>query len=205
MPPASTKRTRDAGATRQRILDAAGALFAEKGFEGATLSGIARRAGVSKQLLSYHFSDKEGLFREVHDVKFRPQVQWHEAMAERPAELLARRFAQRAEDPDYVRFLTWDAASRPSQPIPGQTERYRRIRAYGKAIAGLQREGRISAALDPQLVHLAVLCLATYPLAFPQVTQLVTGQVPTGAAFQKRWKAFLSTLGAALLEKKPGR
>lgn len=193
-------RTRDADATRSRILKAAASLFSEKGFDGATLSEVARRAKVSKQLLSYHFRDKESLFREVHDVKFRPAVEWHDAMEDHPTELIARRFMQRAQDPDYVRFLTWDAASRPRKPIPGQTDRYRRIRDYGKAIAQLQQEGRISSRHDPQLLHLATLCLATYPLAFPQITHLITGQAPTNPAFQKRWKIFLAAVGKALME-----
>ena len=39
--------------TRDRILDAAGQLFAEQGFGGATVEEIARRAGVNKAMLYY--------------------------------------------------------------------------------------------------------------------------------------------------------
>jgi len=50
---------------RDRILDAAGQLFAEQGFGGATVDEIARRAGVNKAMLYYHVGDKAALFAEV--------------------------------------------------------------------------------------------------------------------------------------------
>jgi len=50
---------------RDRILEAAGQLFAEHGFGGATVDEIARRAGVNKAMLYYHIGDKAALFAEV--------------------------------------------------------------------------------------------------------------------------------------------
>ncbi len=50
---------------RERILEAAGQLFAEEGFGGATVDEIARRAGVNKAMLYYHVGDKAVLFAEV--------------------------------------------------------------------------------------------------------------------------------------------
>jgi TetR/AcrR family transcriptional regulator len=55
--------------TLRRILAAAKDVFAEKGFEGARVDEIARRAGVNKATLYYHIGDKEALYGEViHDV-----------------------------------------------------------------------------------------------------------------------------------------
>lgn len=48
------------------ILDAAIDAFAERGFDGATWRGIAERAGVTQSLLTYHFGDKERLWREAY-------------------------------------------------------------------------------------------------------------------------------------------
>ncbi len=50
---------------RERILDAAAAVFAERGFGGAGVDEIARRAGVNKAMLYYHVGDKAALFAEV--------------------------------------------------------------------------------------------------------------------------------------------
>jgi AcrR family transcriptional regulator len=50
---------------RERILDAAEALFAEHGYDGVTLRRIAREAGVDVALASYHFGKKLDLFEAV--------------------------------------------------------------------------------------------------------------------------------------------
>lgn len=51
--------------TKANVLEAALTEFAEKGFEGTSTRGIAERAGVPHTLLSYHFDNKEGLWRIV--------------------------------------------------------------------------------------------------------------------------------------------
>src|ERR1700682_5916157 len=101
-------KIRDSERTRKRILHAAAKAFAAKGFEGTSVSDIARRARVSKQLVHHHFHSKEGLFEEVHDVKFRPEFEWQESIPEEATDLFAERFRKRAKDLDYVRFLTWE-------------------------------------------------------------------------------------------------
>jgi len=53
---------RDAGRTRQRILESATADFARYGLGGARVDRIARRAGANKRMLYYYFGDKERLF-----------------------------------------------------------------------------------------------------------------------------------------------
>lgn len=56
-------------ATLRRILEAAREVFAEKGFAGARVDAIARRAGVNKATIYYHIGDKEALYaRVLHDV-----------------------------------------------------------------------------------------------------------------------------------------
>ena len=51
--------------TRQRLLDAAGPLFAEQGLKATTVRVICDRAGVNLAAINYHFRDKMGLYREV--------------------------------------------------------------------------------------------------------------------------------------------
>ncbi|MGR6975139.1 TetR/AcrR family transcriptional regulator [Streptomyces cynarae] len=49
----------------QAILEAATAVFLEKGYGGTSMDDIARLAAVSKQTVYKHFSDKETLFTEI--------------------------------------------------------------------------------------------------------------------------------------------
>ncbi|MEU6062834.1 ScbR family autoregulator-binding transcription factor [Streptomyces sp. NPDC047097] len=51
--------------TRRTILQAAGAVFDERGYEAATIAEILARAGVTKGALYFHFTSKEDLARGV--------------------------------------------------------------------------------------------------------------------------------------------
>ena len=55
-------RSRD---TRQRLLEAAGEVFAERGFRDATVQEICRRADANIAAIHYHYADKEQLYRAV--------------------------------------------------------------------------------------------------------------------------------------------
>jgi AcrR family transcriptional regulator len=50
---------------KQLIIEAARALFAEKGFSGTSVRAIARDAGVSEALLYKHFPDKQHIYQEI--------------------------------------------------------------------------------------------------------------------------------------------
>lgn len=68
MPAPIPKPERPAGARadlENAILRAAEAEFAERGFEGATTSAIAARAGLPKANLHYYVATKEALYRRV--------------------------------------------------------------------------------------------------------------------------------------------
>lgn len=54
----------DAG-TRAKLVDAAGVVFAESGYQGATVREICARAGVNIALVNYYFGDKLELYAEV--------------------------------------------------------------------------------------------------------------------------------------------
>ena len=51
--------------TRGNLLDAATELFVDRGFDGVTLRDIENQADVHRGLASYHFGDKDSLWKEV--------------------------------------------------------------------------------------------------------------------------------------------
>ncbi|GAA1594417.1 hypothetical protein GCM10009789_55570 [Kribbella sancticallisti] len=53
--------------SRERILGAALEVFAEKGFEAASISDVTQRAGVSRGLVTYYFPNKQRLAAELLD------------------------------------------------------------------------------------------------------------------------------------------
>jgi AcrR family transcriptional regulator len=58
--------------TRERILDAAEALFVEHGFEATSMRMITGRAGVNLASINYHFGSKDALIQDV----FRRRLTW---------------------------------------------------------------------------------------------------------------------------------
>lgn len=51
--------------TRERIVEAAGRIFARTGYADATAKSIAKRARVSLTSINYHFEGRQGLYRAV--------------------------------------------------------------------------------------------------------------------------------------------
>ena len=60
----------DTHPTKERILEAAGEIFGNKGFKDATIRTIARDAKVNIAAINYHFRDKEGLYGAVLEEVF---------------------------------------------------------------------------------------------------------------------------------------
>ena len=54
-----------AGDTRERILEAALELFAEKGYPGASMSDIANRLGITKGALYKHYTGKQEILDSI--------------------------------------------------------------------------------------------------------------------------------------------
>jgi len=51
--------------TRERVLQAAGEIFAEHGFAASRVREICQRAGANIASINYYFGDKESLYRQV--------------------------------------------------------------------------------------------------------------------------------------------
>ena len=80
--PKGDKRER----TRARLIDAAAAVIGERGFEGASLEEVARRAGMTRGAFLGNFRNREELFLAVVESRWRPvtpQLQTGATYAER--------------------------------------------------------------------------------------------------------------------------
>jgi AcrR family transcriptional regulator len=71
--------------TQQKLLDAAIQAFSENGFKGTSTRDIAERAGVHHPLITYHFKNKDQLWRAATEKIFREfNISLVKAMAEIP-------------------------------------------------------------------------------------------------------------------------
>jgi AcrR family transcriptional regulator len=68
--PATRPKARDPQGTRRALRQAGIALFARRGFKGATADLIAQKAGVNKAMINYHFGGKRGLYSAIVSESF---------------------------------------------------------------------------------------------------------------------------------------
>jgi AcrR family transcriptional regulator len=72
--PGASRRRNDAQASRRALLEAAAALFDERGYQGATVRDIGERAGVDAALIARYFGGKEGLYLAALEETERPPL-----------------------------------------------------------------------------------------------------------------------------------
>ena len=87
----SSARQERSAARRKAILAAALDEFSARGFEGARLDDVAKRAGVAKGTIYLYFRDKESLFQELVRAMLTPLIGTIEALgaAEVPMNMLS--------------------------------------------------------------------------------------------------------------------
>jgi AcrR family transcriptional regulator len=61
----AARHTTTTASTREAVFAAAATLFSSHGFDGVAMDDIARRAGVNKAMIYYHFADKLALYRAI--------------------------------------------------------------------------------------------------------------------------------------------
>ncbi len=165
-------RRRDPERTRTALLDAALAEFAEKGLAGARVDEIAARAGVNKQMISYHFGGKEGLYQALHE-------RWQRN--DRAIDDLSRPFADVItgyltgvyNDPSRVRFTVREALDRDPADVEFEPDASEVVNLRNRRDAG-----EITADLDPAFVLLLLQSVVMSGSLFPADTKRVLGLEP---------------------------
>jgi AcrR family transcriptional regulator len=192
-------RLRDPEGTRKRILAAALQEFSAKGIDGARVDAIADRAGTNKRMLYYYFGSKDDLFRAVLAQRLAERAPTaRERDRTGPARIVD--LQNRLEGSmDYVRLLMWEGLERGRR---GQVEqellRRESLAEWCDDVREAQRRGDLPDDLDAEQLVLSELALVMFPFAFPQITRLVTGKLPTDPTFKAERRAFLELLTARL-------
>jgi TetR/AcrR family transcriptional regulator len=184
--------------SRARILAAALKEFAAKGFAGARVDAIARRASINKRMLYHYFGNKEELFKAVLRRKISERQAWAEALSGEPEETLPFWFEAACKDADWVRLFQWEALQGNWQKVIDEEQRLAATARGLERIRQRQARGQIAGDLDPRHVMLTLRSLTMFPVAFPQLTRLITGKSVFDPKFQKERSEFLKRFAAAL-------
>src|SRR3954466_9197174 len=92
---------------RTRLLEAVGRAVAERGYSGATIDDVVRRAGVSKKTFYDHFADKQDCFLAAYETASEELLR---RVAEAQESDLDWRECTRAGIAAYLRWLAGDPA-----------------------------------------------------------------------------------------------
>ncbi len=177
---------------RERILAAALAVFAERGFDGARTRQIAERAGANLGLITYYFKDKEQLWKAAVARAFAelqaslaeggeaPDGDDAVAWLERAVRLFVHFVARR---PEFMRLMN-DEAKRDSRRMRWLADRF--VRPMTQAIgAHLQRAQAQGLVAPIPAVSLRYMVIGAAGLVFSQAPECkyLTGVDPTAPGF----------------------
>ncbi|HEV8375189.1 MAG TPA: TetR family transcriptional regulator [Candidatus Polarisedimenticolia bacterium] len=162
--------------TRHALLAAGTRLFAERGFDGASVEAIARLAKANKAMISYYFGGKEGLYRTILAETFEPVLKKMEALRQvsRPAPELLQAFifyfAEMVEHhPDLPAMLLREVLSGGRHLDAKALHYFLSLFAAVREILEAGVRQKSFRAVDPFLTHLSVIgglvfFFATHPL-----------------------------------------
>ena len=173
-------------ANRVRILAAAAAEFASRGFKGASMDAIAARTRTTRALINYYFGSKEKLYLAVLERVY-ADIRDAERLLDLdhlpPVEAIRRivefTYNYYVEHEDFVRLVVAENQARGrymKKSAAMRTLNRPIIDTLGGVIARGQAEGVFRADVDPIDVHMAIAALGIFN---------VTNQYTFGAIFQR--------------------
>ena len=143
--------------TRDRVLQVAQALFAERGYRGASLRDIAKRIGIKAPSLLHHFPSKQQLYLAVLDKMFESledaanAIAWgRESRQERMRQAVTDAIDFIASHPDFVRIMWKEMAD--ESGVGRQVLKRRLPPLFSTAVNFIfrgQRDGEFRAEVDP--------------------------------------------------------
>lgn len=196
--PLGTQRKRDPDRTRRRILDAALAEFSEKGFSAARIADIADRAAVNKQLISYYFGGKEGLYRALIErwwgeetEIFRPDLPLGDVVAEYAMTSWTHR--------EWTRLMMWEGLSRSREDRPRDqpdvaVAQQEHVRDEVAELRRRKAEGEIPDDLDPGFLMVALAAAAAAGTTMPDMAAEFSGVDPASESFHREYAEQLRRL-----------
>ncbi|GAA2329385.1 TetR/AcrR family transcriptional regulator [Streptomyces cuspidosporus] len=194
--PAPAERKLDPERSRRLLLDAAMDEFAEKGYAGARVQDIADRAGLNKQLISYYFGGKEGLYRELHRQWLRREEEDIVDPAAPLDELIVRYLRETFADPRATRLNLWKGLTGGALEEP---------REDLSALRRRQADGELAEDLDPAAAMLLFISLVSAPVALPHAVRQLFGLDPDSPEFREHYAEQLRRIVRHLAQQRDPR
>jgi AcrR family transcriptional regulator len=189
-------------ATRSKILEAAASVFAELGFDAASMGEIAKRGALKKALVQYHFETKEQLWKDTVDKLWQerktalPSLNTNHAVDDKQLlnSVLKQIILFAREQPKWV-YIMFRESSGKGERLDWFIEHYMR-EDYDNSIRfveSFQQRGLLPTGSPYHLTH--IICGAlTYVLFIAPMSTKVTGVDPTSDSAIDGLVAMLASL-----------
>ncbi len=168
-------------ATRASILQAALEMFAEKGFEGASIRDIAAKVGVNHALIKYHFEDKESLWKAAVEFLFdrlneemtvAPESEEGLSELDRVKNFVRRYVHYCAQHPEHARIMV-QASVRDDERLEWATRFIKRSHMVGMTdLKKHVREGIWPNVSHISLIYILVAVCQTFFMLAPEVKRI---------------------------------
>jgi TetR/AcrR family transcriptional regulator len=201
----SGPRQRDAARTREALIAAGTALFAERGYDGVPVAELAEKAGVNKAMINYHFGGKRQLYVDIVSGVFTEIVAQVERLGgeDRPALQLLREVVAVVGDtnrrnPHFCTMMLREVVAG-GHHFESELIQYpaRMLAAVQRIVARGIRKGELR-PVDPLLTHLSligslVFFFATQPFRDRVLAEKnPAGPAPDPAAYVKHVQELLT-------------
>ena len=160
----------DSKATRERILAAATAEFAELGVAGARVDRIAAEAKANKRAIYDYFGDKDALFGAVLEDQMVHCAEEVRIEGGDIGDYAERLFEYHTANPTTLRLLMWEALEFGDRPVPAENDRGKKYRARVEAVmaTGVGED-------DAAMLVFVTLGLVNWGFVAPQLRRMVLG------------------------------
>ncbi|HLT18185.1 MAG TPA: hypothetical protein VKZ96_01920 [Thermomicrobiales bacterium] len=139
---------------------------------------------MNKQLISYYFGGKEGLYRAIErrwleqETTFaQPDISFED--------LIVEYLRANLEDPRMLRLLIWNGLSDPG--IGDDADKAANAAEDVSDLKRRQETGEIAGDFDPALLQLALMGAIAAPIIMPQVVRRLTGLGYDSREFQRAY------------------
>lgn len=146
---------------KNRIVEAARELFLAKGFDGASISEIAKKAEVAKSSIFHHFPTKEELWREVKASYVNQVSESQRTCSSKPISVRAfieciveQRFQIYTKRPDLTRLIMWQQLEENQEKLFGIKNSF--PDDWKNQITYLQKKGLMISEYNDELITILI-------------------------------------------------
>jgi AcrR family transcriptional regulator len=178
--------------TREKVIEAAALEFAEHGFKAASTRAVAAAAGIQHTLITYHFGDKDGLWRAVLGALYKRFDEMYQSRlhglrgvdAPTKLRLILEEFVNfSAENPNF-HWLMAHEASKGGKRLDWLIEKH--VKGFFTSVTELirasQAEGRFIPG-DPYHLMYVIIGAVTHVFMLAAEVKKISGKSPTSPAY----------------------